>query len=51
MLQKKDNTKVKKNEDEKKEEGKKDEEKKQISEYDDLTVFFLTLPAALIESK
>lgn len=52
MIQKKE-TKTKKNEPEKKEEKdtKKEEEKKQISEYDDLTVFFLTIPHSLIESK
>jgi hypothetical protein len=52
MIQKKD-TKTKKNEPEKKEgkESEKEEEKKQISEYDDLTVFFLTIPLSLIESK
>ena len=42
MLQKKE-TKEKKEETKKREETKQ-EEKKTISEYDDLTVFFLTLP-------
>lgn len=42
MIQKKEN-KDKKEETKKKEEIK-EEEKKTITEYDDLTVFFLTLP-------
>ena len=47
MIQKKEN-KDKKEETKKKEEIK-EEEKKTITEYDDLTVFFLTLPQSLIE--
>ena len=47
MIQKKDN-KDKKEETKNKEETKQ-EEKKTITEYDDLTVFFLTLPHSLIE--
>ena len=47
MIQKKDN-KDKKEETKKKEETNQ-EEKKTITEYDDLTVFFLTVPQSLIE--
>lgn len=47
MIQKKENKEKK--EETKKKEVTKQEEKKTITEYDDLTVFFLTLPQSLIE--